>query len=220
MWPPACARAGSAAAPASGRASWLAEAHMAAEALEARKRAEDALRESEERFRLASEAISGLVYDWNIFEDRVRRSQGLVNLLGWHPLEVENQVGWWTRQLHPEDWEQASQRIYAAMASGEPLFSCEYRVRHRQGHWVHVWDRGFIVRDEAGRPVRVVGSTIDVSDRKRAEEELVAASEAKDRFLATLSHELRTPLTPVLAAVSQPGGGRTHPRGAARAAWR
>jgi len=180
----------------------LAEAHMAADALERSRRAEEALRESEERFRLASEAISGLVYDWDVFNDRVRRSPGLFNLLGWHPEEVDHQVGWWTRQIDPEDWEQASQRIYASIASGEPLFSAEYRVRHKDGRWVYVWDRGFIVRDEAGRPMRVVGSAVDVSDRRRAEEELKAANEAKDHFLATLSHELRTPLTPVLALVS------------------
>jgi PAS domain S-box-containing protein len=180
----------------------LAEAHMAAEALESRERAEAALRVSEERFRLASEAINGLVYDWDVIEDRVRRSQGLRDLLGYLPEEVDRQVGWWTRQIHPDDWDAASRSVWASIESGEPLFSAEYRVRHRDGRWIHVWDRGLIVRDEAGRPLRAVGSAIDISDRKRAEEELKAANEAKDRFLATLSHELRTPLTPVLVLVS------------------
>ncbi len=180
----------------------MAEAHMAADALERGRRAEDALRNSEERFRLATEAISGLVYDWDMLQDRTRRSPGLWSLLGYHPEEVDHQVGWWTQQIHPDDWERASGLISGAIAGGDPLFSAEYRVRHRDGHWVHVWDRGFIVRDETGRPLRVVGSSVDISDRKRAEEELKAAAEAKDRFLATLSHELRTPLTPVLALVS------------------
>ena len=180
----------------------LAEAHMAADAIERSQRAEEALRNSEERFRLATEAISGLVYDWDMLQDRTRRSPGLWSLMGYHPEEVDHQVGWWTRQIHPDDWEQASGLINGAIAGGDPLFSAEYRVRHRDGHWVHVWDRGFVVRDDSGRPVRVVGSAVDISDRRRAEDELKAAAEAKDRFLATLSHELRTPLTPVLALVS------------------
>ena len=175
---------------------------MIARNITARKRAEEALRESEERFRLATEAISGLVYDWDMIRDRVRRSGGLRNLLGYDPEEVDRVVGWWTRQIHPDDFEEAREVTEGAIASRASSFSCEYRVRHRDGHWVWVWDRGIILRDEAGNAARMVGSTVDISDRKRVEEELRAASEAKDRFLATLSHELRTPLTPVLAVVS------------------
>jgi PAS domain S-box-containing protein len=179
-----------------------AEAWMAGETLEWRKATQEALRESEERFRLATEAISGLVYDWDVVRDSASRSPGLKSLLGYLPEEVDHQVGWWTSQIHPEDFPAAERRIWGAIAGDASSYSAEYRMRHRDGHWVHVWDRGFIVRDATGRPVRVVGSTVDITDRKRAEEELRAANEAKDRFLATLSHELRTPLTPVLALVS------------------
>jgi two-component system CheB/CheR fusion protein len=174
-----------------------------------RKHGEELLRKSEERFRLATEAISGLVYDWDVETDRVERSQGLLTLLGYWPEEVESQVGWWKRQIHPDDYDRVYQHVFSAIESDASFFSVEFRVRHRDGHWVHVWDKGRIVRDAQGKARRVVGSTIDISDRKRVESELRraneearAASDAKDRFLATLSHELRTPLTPVLAVVS------------------
>jgi PAS domain S-box-containing protein len=170
---------------------------------------EELLRQSEERFRLATEAINGLVYDWDVGSDHVQRSQGLLTLLGYWPEEVEPELDWWKRQIHPEDYDAVYGHIMPAVETDASSFSVEYRVRHRDGRWVHVWDKGRIVRDVQGKSRRVVGSTIDISDNKRAEaelrrahEEARAANEAKDRFLATLSHELRTPLTPVLAVVS------------------
>ncbi|MFL6198468.1 MAG: ATP-binding protein, partial [Thermoanaerobaculia bacterium] len=173
------------------------------------KRNEEALRESEERFRLATEAVSGMIYDWSLGTDRVQRSLGLLSLLGYWPEEQISQVDWWRSQVHPEDAPRVQREIYGAIEGGSASFSVEYRVRHRDGRYVHAWDKGLIVRGDGGRAVRVVGSTIDISDRKQAQEELEraheeakAANEAKDQFLATLSHELRTPLTPVLAVIS------------------
>ena len=175
-----------------------------------RRRAEEALRVSEERFRLATEAINGLIYDWDPANGRVQRSKGLFTLLGYWPEEVEGNVNWWRRQVHPDDVEAVDQSILAALQSDGSSFSTEFRLRHRDGSWVHVWDKGLIVRDAGGKAVRVVGSTLDVSERRRSQEalekahrELQEAVETKDRFLATLSHELRTPLTPVLAVVSR-----------------
>jgi PAS domain S-box-containing protein len=174
------------------------------------KRAETALRASEERFRLATEAISGMIYDWSLETNAVQRSQGLLGLLGYWPEEAESQVNWWRDQVHPDDAPRVQREIWETIERGSASFSVEYRVRHRDGRYIHAWDKGFIVRDLQGRPVRVVGSTIDISDRIRAQEELErahqeaqAANAAKDRFLATLSHELRTPLTPVLAVLAR-----------------
>ncbi|HKV10901.1 MAG TPA: ATP-binding protein [Thermoanaerobaculia bacterium] len=169
----------------------------------------EAVRQSEERFRLATEAFNGLVFEWDVRTDRVQRSNGLLSLLGYWPDEIEGQLDWWKRQIHPDDYARVRDHIMPIVESGVSSFGVEYRIRHRDGRFIHVWDKGIAVRDEQGRVVRYVGSTIDITDRKRAEEELRqahreahAANEAKDRFLATLSHELRTPLTPVLAMVA------------------
>jgi PAS domain S-box-containing protein len=174
------------------------------------KRAEEALRESEERFRLATEAVNGMIFDWSLATGAVQRSQGLLPLLGYWPDEIAGRLDWWKGRIHPEDVERVNREIWDAIERGSASFSAEYRVLHRDGHWVHVWDKGLVVHDPEGQPVRVVGSTIDVSERQQVQEALArahreaqAANEAKDRFLATLSHELRTPLTPVLAVLSR-----------------
>jgi two-component system CheB/CheR fusion protein len=191
---------------AAGRISGVA---LIARDITDRRRADEALRISEERFRLATEAVNGLIYDWDPVTGRVQRSQGLLSLIGYWPEEVQGDLDWWRRQIHPDDVGQAERTIFSAVEGDASSFSAEFRLRHRDGSWVHVWDKGLIVRDAQGKAVRVVGSALDVSERRRAQEalekahrELQEALEAKDHFLATLSHELRTPLTPVLAVVS------------------
>jgi two-component system, chemotaxis family, CheB/CheR fusion protein len=197
------------AAAAARRAAADRERHLLTDA-QRMKRAEEALRQSEERFRLATEAVSGMIFDWSVGSDRVQRSHGLFGLVGYWPGEVESRVGWWRALIHPEDVSRVHAEVWGAIDGGAASFSVEYRVRHRDGHYIHAWEKALIVRDAQGRAVRVVGSTIDISDRKRAQEEMEkahqeaqAANAAKDRFLATLSHELRTPLTPVLAVISR-----------------
>jgi PAS domain S-box-containing protein len=179
-----------------------------------------ALRESEERFRLATEAMSGFIYDWDVRTGEVRRFGQVEEITGEPSGEGSGEE--WGARLHPDDREAAVGAAYDALAGTADSYSLEYRVRHRAGHYVDIYDRGRIVRDAAGRAVRVVGGTDDISARKRAEEarreteaslrsaaeELKrmkevaeAANHAKDHFLAVLSHELRTPLTPVLTTV-------------------
>src|SRR6185436_18296555 len=86
---------------------------------------------------------------------------------------------------------------HLALDTALPAFDVQYRVQHSDGHWVWVWDRGRIVRDEAGRAVRVVGHVTDITSQKEAEDALRDADQRKDEFLATLSHELRNPLAPI-----------------------
>ena len=155
-----------------------------------------ALRESEERFRLAADAVNGLIYDADIATGRVERTRGMFELLGYRPDEVPPTVEWWLEQVHPDDLGRLLDQA-AEDETGEARTSTEYRVRHRDGHYIHVIDRSLARRDESGQLARTVGCTQDVSEIRQAELSLREADRRKDEFLAVLAHELRNPLASI-----------------------
>ena len=162
-----------------------------------------ALAASEERFRLATEAMSGGLYDWNVQGDDWWTSIGLASLVGFDDgLEPTNgSKAWWNQRIHPDDLQRGWKEAQDTLLTEIPAFDVQYRVKHRLDRWVWVWDRGRIVRDAEGVAVRVVGHLTDVSAQKHAEEALQLAHQRKDEFIATLSHELRNPLAPIRNAL-------------------
>jgi len=176
----------------------------------ARLDAEKLLRESEERFRLATRAQRGYIYEYWPAQNRIVRSERFRNVLG-IPAEEASGMEWWRTRIHPEDLDIWGD-IVGALERGESGVSAEYRVRAADGRYVWIWDNCVSVRSPDGALQRVVGNIVDISDRKQVEEErqellererearkdAERANFAKQEFLATLSHELRTPLSTVL----------------------
>ncbi len=170
-----------------------------------RKAAEEALREAEERYRLAARATNDAIWDWDLVKDEILWNEAVCTLFGYCEEEVDPSGSWWKEHVHPEDRAQVVHDIHEVIEGSENHWYQEYRFLRADGSYAMVLDRGFMLRDDSGKPVRMIGAMQDITERKLFEDELAAAKEAaeeanraKSQFIANMSHELRTPLSAVI----------------------
>ena len=137
-----------------------------------RKSAQIALKESIERFELAMQFSNDGLYDWNLVTNQIYYSHGWKKMLGYGEDEIKNEFSEWERLTRPEDVNAAWTMITELLAGKRDLFKLEFKMRHKDGHWVDILSRANVVFNENGKAVRVVGTHVDISDRKRVEEDL------------------------------------------------
>ncbi|MCI0597251.1 MAG: PAS domain-containing protein, partial [candidate division Zixibacteria bacterium] len=140
------------------------------------KAAEEALRQSNERFHLAASATSGVIYDWDIEKNIIVWTENIDAVFGYELEEVEPSFAWWEERLHPADLTRIQTQLQGNLEAGKDFIG-EYRFRHKDGHYIDVWDKGRLVRDPSGKVARMVGSMVDVSEQKRVEKALRAIAE-------------------------------------------
>jgi PAS domain S-box-containing protein len=151
-----------------------------------RKLAALALESSETRLQLAARALPGFVYDWNCASGKMLRTSGIEQMLGYQAAEISPVSRWWEDQVHPDDRAGALPARVAREAGPDSVMdsiACEYRVRHKDGGWLWIWDHCILVRDRSGHVTRVVGSVLDITERKEAEARLAVS---EHRFKAAL----------------------------------
>ena len=166
------------------------------------RRVQDALRASQERLDLAQQAGRIGSFEWNIETGVVNRSAILSEL---HGLPVDGSPGRveeWTAVVHPDDRERVIAETRRIVADRTALLETEYRVVKPGGETRWIATKGRVYPPgERGQPLRMLGVSLDITERKRSQEALQEADRKKDEFLATLAHELRNPLAPMRNAV-------------------
>ena len=133
-----------------------------------RKQAEDALRQSEDRYALVEQATNDGLWDWNILTNEEYFSPRWKEIIGLHGDELPGHKSEFFKRVHPEDLPRV-QAVTAEHLAGIRRYEVEFRLRHKDGSYRWVFSRAKAVRDAAGRPVRMVGSTTDITERKEAE---------------------------------------------------
>jgi PAS domain S-box-containing protein len=131
------------------------------------------LRITEERWHLALTSNNDGVWDWNVETGEIYRNPRAAEIVGCLPAEIPTDRQIWQILGHPEDVPAANAAMADHLEGRKPVYQCEYRLRHKAGHWVWVLDRAKVVkRDSRGLPLRVVGTQTDITPRKELEERL------------------------------------------------
>jgi PAS domain S-box-containing protein len=162
--------------------------------------AQEALRASEERLELAQRAGRIGTFDWNIRTGAVSWSATKEEHYGLPPGGFGGRYEDWRQAVHPDDRERAEADRRRAVAERTELDS-EFRIVRPDGETRWIASKGKVFYAGDGEPLRMLGVSLDVTERKRAEEELRNADRRKDEFLAMLAHELRNPLGPLRSAL-------------------
>lgn len=128
------------------------------------------LAQSEERFNLAMLASNDGLWDWNVESGDVYYSPRWKSMLGYEEDELANVFSTWENLVHPEDKPMAQNMVNDCLAGKSRGFSFETRLWHKQGHWVFILSRGMAIVNEAGSVYRMVGTHVDISEKKEKEE--------------------------------------------------
>ncbi|MBZ0296572.1 MAG: PAS domain S-box protein [Anaerolineae bacterium] len=165
------------------------------------KLAEDALRKSEERFRMIAQVTLDGLYDFDIPQDNYWMSDSYRYLLGLKAIP-DNLLKWWESHLHPDDLSDWREQIDAIMVGKQTFWQREYRLRHNlQQHYITILDRGYAIPNESGATERIIGALTDVTQARESERRKMdlALMQEKMRFftdfVTAISHDFRTPLS-------------------------
>jgi len=131
-----------------------------------RKLAEFKLAQREEVFRLAADAVDGVIFEWDIIRGVVHRSRGVQEVMGISPEDLESSIDAWFARIHPRDFTAAKNAVGLALIDGRG-WTTTYRIRDASGRYKSMLERGLIQRNAAGDPVRAIGCCVDVSEIKR-----------------------------------------------------
>ncbi len=151
-----------------------------------RRRVEAAAREQRDRLTLVLQGADLGTWDWHIDTDELHLNERWAEMLGYRLDELEPHVRTWEALVHPDDLPPVLEQLDAHLEGRAPFYETEHRLRHKSGSWVWILDRGKVLaRDAAGRPLRMAGTHLDITERRRAEQ---ALADSEHRFSVFMDH--------------------------------
>jgi two-component system, NarL family, sensor histidine kinase UhpB len=146
-----------------------------------RKKIEESLRISNERFNIILKATNDAIWDWDLRDDTVFWSDAIYSLFGYASAEAAKYTNWWEEHIHPGDKDRVVKKVTRHIEEGIESWQDEYRFRCADGTIKHVLDRGYILFDKEQKPYRMIGAMMDITERKNLQDQLAAQSLARQR---------------------------------------
>lgn len=178
----------------------LAALEMNRRQLAYRRQADELTRVSEERFHLVARATSDVIWDRNLMDNTLWWNEGITDVFGYARGQVGADTGWWADRIHPDDRETVLASMRDAAQRGASDWRSEYRFLDAEGHYRPVIDKGFVIRDDSGKTVRMVGGIIDETEQRETAERLLRAQkmDAIGRLTGGVAHDFNNLLTVML----------------------
>ena len=149
----------------------------------------DEIKESNERYDIVAKATSDTIWDWKIEEDSFIWNKGIQGVFGYKKADIGSTSKWWFDRIHPEDSLKMSIKLYSFLEQKTEKWQDEYRFKCADGTYKYVFDRGFLVKDANGKPIRMIGAIQDVTKQKQEEQRLrlleTVITQTKDAVIIT-----------------------------------
>ena len=141
------------------------------------------LNESQVRFVLAMASVSDGLFDWNLADNSVYYSPSWKRMLGYEEHEIDNNVAEWERLIDPADAKKSWVMFEELIGEKRDHFEIEFKMKHKAGHWVDILSRAKVILDNNGKATRLVGTHVDISERKEFEKSIVEQKQIAERYL-------------------------------------
>ncbi|TRX02804.1 PAS domain-containing sensor histidine kinase [Flavobacterium gawalongense] len=166
------------------------------------KNTNDEIKESNEKYDIVAKATSDTIWDWKIQEDNLSWNKGIENVFGYKEDQVGGSSTWWFDKIHPEDSIKMSIKLYSFIEQKTEKWQDQYRFRCADNSYKYVLDRGFLLKDEEGKAIRMIGAIQDITKQKEEEQRLklleTVITQSKDSIIITEANSNNTRIPKII----------------------
>ncbi|WP_421774529.1 PAS domain S-box protein [Gracilimonas sp.] len=163
-----------------------------------RKKYEEKLQNSLERYHYVSKATQDAIYDWDAEKNSIHWGDGLYSLFGYKPTDIDSSVDRWVDLIHPDDVEEVRKKLELTLKDASMNhWSYEYRLKKANGNYAHIRENGYIRREEDGHATRMIGAIQDITEEVYSKKEIQSSLTEKETLLSEIHHRVKNNLAVV-----------------------